>query len=74
MPEMQRFATCLESDPSAVRAAFCSPRSSGQVEDQINRPKYLKRQMHGRAKLDLIRTRVLHPNRSASHALTKYQI
>jgi transposase len=32
------------------------------VEGQINRLKYLKRQMYGRAKLDLMRIRVLHPN------------
>ena len=60
--EMQRFAAGLAADLSAVRAAFSSPWSSGQVEGQINRLKYLKRQMHGRAKLDLLRIRVLHPN------------
>ena len=62
VPEMQRFAAGLEADLSAVRAAFSSPWSSGQVEGQINRLKYLKRQMYGRAKLDLMRIRVLHPN------------
>ena len=58
VPEMQRFA----ADLSAVRAAFSSPWNNGQVESQINRLKYLKRQMYGRAKLDLMRIRVLHPN------------
>jgi transposase len=62
MPDLQRFAAGLEADLSAVRAAFNSPWSSGQVEGQINRLKYLKRQMYGRAKLDLMRIRVLHPN------------
>jgi transposase len=62
LPDLQRFAAGLESDLSAVRAAFSSPWSSGQVEGQINRLKYLKRQMYGRAKLDLMRIRVLHPN------------
>ena len=62
MPELRRFASFLEGDLSAVRAAFSSPWSSGQVEGQINRLKYLKRQMYGRAKLDLLRIRVLHPN------------
>jgi len=61
-PEIRRFAGSLTSDLSAVRAAFTSPWSSGQVEGQINRLKFLKRQMYGRAKLDLLRTRVLHPN------------
>ena len=56
-----------------MRAVFSSPWSSSQVEGQINRVKYLKRQMYGRAKLDLMRIRVLHPNWSASHALTENQ-
>ena len=62
VPEMQRFAQGLEADLPAVRSAFSSPWSSGQVEGQVNRLKYLKRQMYGRAKLDLLRIRVLHPN------------
>ena len=62
VPEMQRLAAGLQADLSAVRAAFGSPWSTGQVEGQINRVKYLKRQMYGRAKLDLMRIRVLHPN------------
>ena len=60
--ELKRFATSLKADLSAVRAAFTSPWSSGQVEGQVNRLKYLKRQMYGRAKLDLLRIRVLHSN------------
>ena len=60
--ELKRFATSLKSDLSAVRAAFTSPWSSGQVEGQVNRLKYLKRQMCGRAKLDMLRIRVLHSN------------
>ena len=62
VPEMRRFATGLKADLSAVRAAFTSEWSSGQVEGQVNRLKFLKRQMYGRAKLDLLRIRVLHPN------------
>ena len=61
-PDLQRFAAGLEADLPAVRAAFSSPWSSGQVKGQINRLKYRKRRMYGRAKLDLLRTRVLHPN------------
>ncbi len=60
--ELRRLAASLEADLCAVRAAFSSPWSSGQVEGQINRLKYLKRQMYGRAKLDLLRIRVLHSN------------
>ena len=32
------------------------------MEGQINRLKFLKRQMYGRANVDLLRARVLHPN------------
>lgn len=60
--ELRRFAASIAADLSAVRAAFDSPWSSGQVEGQISRLKFLKRQMYGRAKLDLLRARVLHPN------------
>jgi len=61
-PGERRFATGLKADLSAVRAAFASEWSSGQVEGQVNRLKFVKRQMYGRAKLDLLRIRVLHPN------------
>jgi len=60
--EVRRFSVRLTADLSAVRAAFESSWSSGQVEGQINRLKFLKRQMFGRANLDLLRARVLHPN------------
>ena len=62
VPEMRRFAESLRVDSAAVRAAFSSPWSSGQVEGQVNRLKFLKRQMYGRASLELLRLRVLHPN------------
>lgn len=61
-PDLQRFALELEADLPAVRAAFSLHWSSGQVEGQINRLKYPKRQLYRRAKLDLLRIRVLHPN------------
>lgn len=73
MPDLQRFATGLEADLLAMRAAFSSPWSSRQVEGQINRLKYLKRQMYGRAKLDLMRIRVLYPNCPPSQRLRKSQ-
>lgn len=62
VPELRRFAAGLMVDHDAVRAAVVLPWSSGQVEGQINRLKLLKRSMYGRAKLDLLRIRVLHPN------------
>jgi hypothetical protein len=56
-PEIRRFAVSLAADLPAVRAAFESSWSSGQAEGQINQLKFLKRQMYGRAKLDLLRAR-----------------
>jgi transposase len=50
----------LRRDLSAVRAALTSEWSNGQTEGQVNRLKLIKRQMYGRAKLDLLRQRVLH--------------
>ena len=54
------FANGLRSDLAAVRNALSMPWSNGQVEGQINRLKFIKRQMYGRAKLDLLRKRVLY--------------
>jgi transposase len=60
LPELRSFATGLLRDWAAVRAALTEPWSSGQVEGQVNRLKVLKRQMYGRANVDLLRKRVLH--------------
>ena len=59
LPDLKRFATGLQQD-AAVRAACELPYSNGQTEGQVTRLKLLKRQMYGRAKLDLLRQRVLH--------------
>jgi len=53
------FANGVEPDRSAVETACSSQWSQGQVEGQVNRLKYLKRQMFGRAKFDLLRARVI---------------
>jgi transposase len=57
---LQSFANGLRSDLAAVRNALSMVFSNGQVEGQINRLKCLKRQMFGRAKLDLLRKRFLY--------------
>ncbi|MCX4745967.1 hypothetical protein OG455_10585 [Kitasatospora sp. NBC_01287] len=44
---------------SDLVAGLSLPFSSGAVEGQVNRIKMLKRQMFGRAGLDLLRKRVL---------------
>jgi transposase len=56
---VETFAAGLEQDGTAVRAALTTPWSSGQAEGQINRLKLLKRQMYGRAGVDLLRRRTL---------------
>jgi transposase len=55
-----RFATRIEQDYAAVRAALETEWSNGQTEGQINRLKLLKCQMYGRANFDLLRQRVLY--------------
>jgi len=53
------FAKSLRQDQAAVRAALTLEWSQGQVEGHINRLKLLKRQAYGRAKLDILRVRLL---------------
>jgi len=53
------FATRLERDMEAAKAALMLPWSQGQVEGQVHRLKLIKRQMYGRAGFDLLRLRVL---------------
>jgi transposase len=59
LPAFRRFAEKLEADGEAVRAAVSLPWSNGPVEGQISRLKMLKRQMYGRANLDLLSRRFL---------------
>jgi transposase len=56
---LQRFAKGLRDDYDAVKAGVTLPWSHGPVEGHINRLKMLKRQMFGRAKLDLLQQRFL---------------
>lgn len=60
LAEFRRFARGVTVDLSAVRGALLYEWSQGQVEGQVHRLKMIKRQMYGRAKLDLLRARVLH--------------
>jgi transposase len=57
-----RLAAGLLGDGDAVRNAFLYPWSTGPVEGHITRIKLLKRQGYGRAKLPLLRARVLRAN------------
>ena len=61
-PELHTFATGIRQDLAAVTAALTLPYSSGSTEGNVNRIKAIKRQMYGRASLDLLRKRVIyHP-------------
>ncbi|MEX6509257.1 ISL3 family transposase [Jiella sp. M17.18] len=53
------FARGIRKDASAVRGAITEPWSNGQTEGQVNKLKLVKRQMYGRAKLDLLEARLL---------------
>lgn len=59
--KLAAFAAGVEADKDAVAAAISSPWSSGQVEGSVNRLKSIKRQMYGRAKIDLLKARVMAP-------------
>lgn len=60
LPEFQGFANGIRRDYAAVKAAFSSEISNGQVEGQVHRLKLQKRHVYGRANFDLLRLRVLH--------------
>jgi transposase len=53
------FANGVIKDKAAVRAAISSSWSNGQTEGQITKLKLVKRQMYGRAKLDLLEARLI---------------
>jgi transposase len=53
------FVSGIVSDQVAVQAALEEPWSNGQTEGQNTKLKLVKRQMYGRAKLDLLRARLL---------------
>ncbi|WP_285705222.1 ISL3 family transposase [Microtetraspora sp. NBRC 16547] len=59
LPQLHSFARGLRRDQAAVLHGLTLEHSSGAVEGNVNRIKALKRQMYGRAKLDLLRKRIL---------------
>jgi transposase len=66
---IRRFATGLYEDYAAVKAGVTLPWSTSPVEGHINRLKMLKRQMFGRARLDLLSCRfVLAPRARSAQA------
>jgi transposase len=55
----RRLAQSFQRDEAAVKAGVTLPWSTSPVEGHINRLKMLKRQMFGRARLDLLSRRFL---------------
>jgi Transposase len=56
---LQRFVRKLRQDLGAVEGAVSEHWSNGPVEGHINRLKTLRRQMYGRAGVELLRARIL---------------
>ena len=71
---VQRFASGLRDDYAAVKAGMTLPWSTGPVEGHINRLKMLKRQMFGRAHLDLLRRRFLRTPRGAQAQASEHSV
>src|SRR4051794_40355337 len=67
---IQAFVEQLRRDVRAVDAAVTTPWSNGEVEGQGNRLKTLKRQMYGRASVELLRARLM-PLRETPAALQR---
>lgn len=60
LASLQAVAQGFGDDAAAIAAAFTTPWSTGQCEGQIGRVKLIKRVGYGRAKLDVLRQRILH--------------
>lgn len=56
---LSSFAKGIIADRDAVQAAIIQPWSNGQTEGQITKLKLVKRQMYGRANIDLLEARVI---------------
>jgi transposase len=67
--ELRIFARGIQRDYAAVKAALELPYSNGMVEGSVNRLKFVKRSMFGRAKFDLLRLRVLALSQSSHHQI-----
>lgn len=61
LPHLHSFTNGLEIDRSAVNAGLTLPYHNGRTEGVNTRTKKIMRQMHGRARFDLLRHRILLP-------------
>ena len=60
LPMFQALAKSFHQDYEAIRRVLTTPWSTAQCEGQNCRVKLIKRLGYGRAKLDLLRQRILH--------------
>lgn len=60
LAQLTSFAAGLQQDFDEVYNALCMVWNSGCTEGNVNRLKFIKRQMYGRANFDLLRKRVLY--------------
>lgn len=60
LSELETFASGLQKESSALRAAIELSYSNGPVEGHVNRLKLIKRSMYNRGSFDLLRQRVLY--------------
>ncbi|MFD4230419.1 hypothetical protein [Streptomyces sp. NPDC058545] len=67
LPGLHTLATGLEKDSDAGVQGLTTLWNSGPVEGRVNHIKMIKRQMFGRAKLPLLRERVLLTAAQGSH-------
>jgi transposase len=65
LPDLETFASGLQKEVSAIRAAVLLPYSNGPTEGHINRLKLIKRSMYNRGSFDLLRRRVLYSEPSS---------
>ncbi len=60
LPSFESLTKGFRQDYQAIQLALTTPWSNAQCEGQICRVKLIKRLGYGRAKLDLLRQRILH--------------
>jgi transposase len=65
IPELRSFVHKLSQDQAAIQAGLVLKWNNGMVEGHVNRVKFLKRSMYGRANFDLLRLRILHHRKCA---------
>jgi len=65
VPELPGFVNKLCQDQKAVQTGLTLKWNNGIIEGHVNRLKFLKRSMYGRANFDLVRLRFVHRRKCA---------